>query len=83
MEYMNMWEQEGFDRGIVQGMQKGLQQGVAETVLHLLNLRIGAIGLRTQAQIKKLPAPKLRDLSAALLNFSTRTELTTWLKNNG
>ena len=78
MEYMNMWEQETFDRGIVQGKQ----QGVADTVLHLLNLRIGAIGLRTQSQIKKLPAPKLRDLSAALLNFSTRTDLTTWLKNN-
>ena len=75
MQYMNIWEQEGFNKGLV--------QGVADTVLHLLNLRIGAIGLRTQSQIKKLPAPKLRDLSAALLNFSTRTDLTTWLKNNG
>jgi Domain of unknown function (DUF4351) len=91
MEYLNIWEQAGFDKGIKQGtqqgvqigMQKGVQLGVADTVLHLLNIRIGAIGVRTQSQIKKLPASKLRDLSAALLNFSTRTDLTTWLKDNG
>ncbi len=79
MEFMNLWSQKDFDKGIKQG----LQQGVAENVLHQLNIKIGAIGLRTQAQIKKLSAPKLRDLSAALLNFSTRTDLTSWLKNNG
>ncbi len=78
MEYMSLWAKEGYDKGIKQGVQ----QGAADTILHLLNIRIGAIGLRTQAQIKKLPAPKLRDLSAALLNFSTRTDLTNWLKNN-
>ncbi len=86
MEYMNIWEKDGFDKGIKQGLrqgvQQGMQQGVADTVLHLLKIRIGAIGLRTQSQIKKLSAPKLRDLSVALLNFSTRTDLTTWLKNN-
>ncbi len=95
MEYMNLWAQEGFDKGLKQGvrkgiqtgiqkgMQQGVQQGVADTILYLLNVKIGSIGLRTQSQIKKLSAPKLRDLSAALLNFSTRTDLTKWLKDNG
>jgi hypothetical protein len=78
MEYMSSWKREGY----VEGIQQGEQIGVANTVLHFLNLRIGSVGVKTQNQIKKLPQSKLWELSEALLQFSKRSDLTEWLKNN-
>ena len=78
MEYMSTWKREGYEEGI----KKGEQLGVAEVTLHLLNLRIGGVGIKTQNQIKKLPVPQLKALTEALLNFSKRSDLTEWLHNN-
>lgn len=79
MEHMSIWKRAGYEEGV----QQGEQRGTANTVLHLLNLRIGSVGLKTQNQIKKLSQPKLWALSEALLQFSKRSDLTEWLKNNG
>ena len=78
MEHMSLWKREGYEEGI----QQGEQRGMTNTILHLLNLRVGSVGIKTQNQIKKLPLPKLWQLSEALLQFSKRSDLTEWLKNN-
>ncbi|HEX4947950.1 MAG TPA: DUF4351 domain-containing protein [Blastocatellia bacterium] len=78
MQYMSSWKREGFE----EGLKIGGQQEVADVALHLLNLRLGGIGTKTQNQVKKLPLPKLKALTEALLNFSKRSDLTEWLNKN-
>lgn len=78
MEYMSTWKREGYE----EGLKAGAQQDRAEIALHLLNLRIGGVGVKTQYQIKKLSLPKLRELIEASLQFSKRSDLTEWLRNN-
>lgn len=78
MEYMSSWKREGYE----EGLKMGAQLATAGVVLQLLNLRIGSVGIKTQRQIQKLPLPELRELTEASLNFSKRSDLTEWLKNN-
>lgn len=79
MQYMSTWKREGFE----EGLGKGIHLGNAEVILHQLNFQVGEVGPKTQTQIKKLQPEKLIALSAALLKFSKRSDLTEWLKQNG
>jgi hypothetical protein len=78
MQYMSSWKREGYEEGIVEGAR----QALVEITLHQLNMQLGGVAIKTQAQIKKLSIPQLKGLAEALLSFSKRSDLTEWLNNN-
>ncbi|NJM72260.1 MAG: DUF4351 domain-containing protein [Scytonema sp. RU_4_4] len=65
-----------------EGVQRGLHQGKLDTVLLLLNNRIGTITLDLQAQLQKLSITQLDDLCRVLLSFSSTTDLVSHLATN-
>ena len=65
-----------------QGIREGLQQGKAGLVLHLLKCRIGEIESEDETRINGLSVEQLEALGEALLDFSNRDDLLTWLANH-
>lgn len=65
------------------GIKIGLQQGEVALVLRLLNRRFETIAPELQTQIEGLSIPQLEALGEALLDFSTLSDLTTWLESGG
>ena len=78
------WYQEILLEGENLGLEKGFEQGRVEEaqslVLRLLNRRLGAIALKTAAQIRNLSLTQVEQLGEALLDFSDRADLEDWLK---
>ncbi len=64
------------------GIAKGLQQGIARTTLFQLQRRFGPLDEATQAQIRALSVEQAEELSAALLDFTTRAEAEAWLQQH-
>ncbi|NEO92538.1 MAG: Rpn family recombination-promoting nuclease/putative transposase [Moorea sp. SIO3G5] len=77
--------QKGLQKGIQQGLQQGLQRGKQEEavliVMRLLTLRLGLLDPLLQQQIEGLSITRLEELSEALLNFKTATDLGVWLEH--
>ncbi|MBD2084015.1 DUF4351 domain-containing protein [Trichocoleus sp. ST-U3] len=61
------------------GEQRGLQQGEVALILRLLRLRFGDINPEVQEQIRGLSIPQLEGLAEALLDFSSQTDLVSYL----
>lgn len=61
------------------GEQLGLQQGDVALILRLLRLRFGDINPEVQEQIRGLSIPQLEGLAEALLDFSSQTDLVSYL----
>ena len=78
MEYVTSIER----RGIKKGRQQGLQEGSAEIVLLQLHRRFGALDEASHAHISALPVEQLQELSVALLDFSTLSDLENWLQRH-
>ncbi|WP_424097298.1 Rpn family recombination-promoting nuclease/putative transposase [Moorena producens] len=76
--------QKGVQKGIQQGIQQGLDRGKQEEavliVMRLLTLRLGLIDPVLQQRIEGLSITRLEELSEALLNFETVTDLGIWLE---
>ncbi|NEO06760.1 MAG: Rpn family recombination-promoting nuclease/putative transposase [Moorea sp. SIO3I8] len=81
--------QKGVQKGIQQGIQQGLQQGLDRgkqeeavlIVMRLLTLRLGLLDPVLQQQIEGLSITRLEELSEALLDFNTATDLAVWLEH--
>ncbi len=61
------------------GEQRGLQQGEVALILRQLKLRFGDINPELQEQIRGLSIPQLEGLAEALLDFSSQTDLVSYL----
>ncbi|NEO39391.1 MAG: DUF4351 domain-containing protein [Moorea sp. SIOASIH] len=66
---------------IQKGRQRGKQEGVLLVVMRLLTLRLGLIDPVLQQKIEELSITRLEELSEALLDFETVTDLAVWLDN--
>ncbi len=64
------------------GIKKGLQQGSARIALQLYQHRFGTPDEAKQAQIRALSVEQAEELSAALLDFTTRAEAEAWLREH-
>ena len=77
---------EGLQKGHQEGLQKGRQEGRQEEgrslIFRLLTLKLGEIPAEQKSQIEQLSLAQLEALGEALLNFSTRQDLTHWLEKN-
>lgn len=73
--------QDILQKGEQRGIKIGLQQGEVALVVRQLNRRLGAISSELQARIQELSIPQLEALGEALLDFSTLSDLTTWLES--
>ncbi|NEO39385.1 MAG: Rpn family recombination-promoting nuclease/putative transposase [Moorea sp. SIOASIH] len=73
--------QKGIQKGLQQGLQRGKQEGVLLVVMRLLTLRLGLIDPVLQQQIEGLSITRLEELSEALLDFKTVTDLAVWLEH--
>ncbi len=73
--------QEGLQEGLQQGEQRGLQQGEQLLIIRQLNRRIGTMDSSLIQQVQKLPVVQLEELGEALLDFTSVTDLQTWLQS--
>jgi hypothetical protein len=73
--------QEGLQQGLQQGEQRGLQQGEKLLIIRQLNRRIGTMDSSLIQQVQKLPVEQLEELGEALLDFTSVTDLQTWLQS--
>ncbi|NEN99146.1 MAG: Rpn family recombination-promoting nuclease/putative transposase [Moorea sp. SIO3I7] len=71
--------QKGVQKGLQQGLQRGKQEGVLLVVMRLLTLRLGLLDPVLQQKIEGLSITRLEQLSEALLDFETATDLAVWL----
>ena len=62
-----------------EGRQEGETIGEARMILRLLNRRLGSVSEQFSAQIQQLTTLQLEDLGEALLDFTSLTDLETWL----
>ena len=57
-----------------------MQRGKRDTVIRLLTRRIGTVPPQLQAQVQSLSIEQLDELSEALFDFASATDLTAWLQ---
>lgn len=69
----------GREEGMQLGMQLGEQTGTAKVVLRLLQRRFGDLSQSQQELIRGMNAQRLEELSEALLDFDSITDLKKWL----
>ncbi len=75
MEIVTSW----MEQGIRQGLQQGKQLEALTLITRQLNRRLGNLDKRTNTRIEKLTLAKLEDLGEALLDFSSKDDLKSWL----
>ncbi|MGH9845553.1 MAG: DUF4351 domain-containing protein [Blastocatellia bacterium] len=75
MQYVTSIERIGIEKGIEKGILKG---GASITLLQLQNL-FGMLGQATQSHVLVLPLEQIQELSVALLNFASLSDLEAWL----
>ena len=79
--------QEGLQEGLQEGRQEGLQEGRQEgrrqealaLVLRLLSRRVGVLPEATRSAVVTLSLAQIESLGEALLEFTDRSDLQTWL----
>ncbi|BCU13370.1 MULTISPECIES: DUF4351 domain-containing protein [Microcystis] len=59
--------------------EKGRQSEAVSLILRLLNRRLGEISSTVSQKIQELSLEQFATLGEALLDFTSLTELTTWL----
>lgn len=67
------------ESGKAQGRQEGRREEAVSLILRLLNRRLGEISSTLGQQIQELSLEQLETLGEALLDFTSLTDLTTWL----
>ena len=72
MPYITTWER--------RGREEGREAGMLDIVLHLLQKKLGGLDAKLKAQVERLSAARLKQLSEALLDFTQAAELELWLK---
>lgn len=67
------------ESGKAQGRQEGRQEEAVSLIIRLLNRRLGEIPPTLTQHIESLSVEQLETLAEALLDFTSLTDLTTWL----
>ncbi len=75
MQIVTSWMQQGIDQGIAQGVVREARSLISR----LLPRRVGPLDSQTGAKILTLSVAELEALGEALLDFSSREDLNTWL----
>jgi predicted transposase/invertase (TIGR01784 family) len=65
-----------------EGVEQGKQTEALAMIMRQLTRRIGTVEPQLQERIRSLSLPQLEDLGEALLDFSSRDDLTAWLQNH-
>ncbi|NEP26062.1 MAG: DUF4351 domain-containing protein [Moorea sp. SIO3I6] len=73
--------QDIIQKGVQKGLQRGKQEEAVLIVMRLLTLRLGLLDPVLQQQIEGLSITRLEELSEALLDFNTATDLAVWLEH--
>jgi len=76
MQLTNPW----IEAGKQEGLHQGRHDGEAELVLKQLARRLGALSAAQQKHVRKLPLSKIEQLGEALLDFTSRDDLSRWLR---
>jgi len=76
------WYLEILREGEQRGRQGGLQEGGATILLGQLTHRFGELDEAVQTRIRQLSMPQLDELSKSLLDFSSLTDLESWLEEH-
>lgn len=63
-----------------QGIEQGIEREAVSLVMRLLNRRFGSIAPNIEEQIRRLSVNQLEDLGEAILDFQSKTDLTSWLE---
>ena len=63
------------------GLQQGKQEGELAVVLRQLTRRLGTVEPQMQDRLRGLSTTQLEDLAEALLDFTSATDLTNWLRD--
>ena len=74
MQITTSWERKG--------IQKGINQGKSNTILRLLNRKLGTLENAITEQIKSLEPSQLDSLTEDLLDFQSLDDLNQWLSNS-
>ena len=90
MEIMNSWMLEGFQKGFQEGFRKGFSEGFQQgrceeaqyIVLRQLELRLGTLSAAQEKRVGRLSLWQTEDLAEALLDFTSRRDLNTWLNTH-
>ncbi len=70
---------EGIQQGVQQGIQQGEQQGESSLIIRQLSRRFGTVEEAIQERIRQLSVPQLEELGESLLDFSSLSDLLSWL----
>lgn len=62
-----------------EGQQEGRQEGETNLLLRLLTKRYGMLSPSQEEQIRSLDVEQLESLGEALLDFTNKSDLDTWL----
>jgi predicted transposase/invertase (TIGR01784 family) len=65
---------------IIKGRQEGRLEGQQELIMRQLVRRLGSVEPEIQARICRLPINQLENLGEAILDFTSASDLTTWLQ---
>ena len=68
--------------GKQRGLEQGRFQGEADLVIRQLTKRLGALSGAQEKTIRGLMLEKIEALGEALLDFTSPSDLTRWLRNN-
>ncbi len=68
--------------GKAEGIKEGIKEGEVSLVLRQLKRRIGTVSAEDENRITALSVEQLEALGEALLDFSSRDDLSAWLTNN-
>ncbi|NEO03741.1 MAG: DUF4351 domain-containing protein [Moorea sp. SIO3I7] len=71
--------QKGHKLGLLEGKREGRQEEGYSIIIRQLTRRFGSVDDQLQQGIQKLSIAQLEELSEALLDFETVTDLTVWL----
>ncbi|WP_293088224.1 DUF4351 domain-containing protein [Moorena sp. SIO3H5] len=71
----------GVQKGLQQGLDRGKQEEALLLVIRQLTLRLGLLDPVLQQRIEGLSITRLEELSEALLDFNTATDLEVWLEH--
>lgn len=69
-------------KGLQQGLQQGKQQEAQALIIRQLTRRFGVVAPQVREQIDNLSITQLEDLGEALLDFSSTTDLMSWLNEH-
>ena len=70
---------EGKREGLLEGKREGKQEEGSSIIIRQLTRRFGSVDDQLQQGIKKLSVAQLEELSEALLDFETVTDVAVWL----